>query len=131
MPTRKAPQIVIDEPEPQIEEQPKKDVFVACGHVNKQFYNTDGVLEDLVCELEKGHPPVLIRTEKIKQDSGQVNIVPIYAVVHSAEYEYKKADVVPPLKQRVAGQPITYVIAKKQGEWLDAAGVPARQQTPE
>jgi len=28
---------------------------VICGHVNKQHYNTKGRLEDLTCDLEKGH----------------------------------------------------------------------------
>ena len=26
-----------------------------CGHINKQHYNTKGRLEDLTCDLEKGH----------------------------------------------------------------------------
>lgn len=26
-----------------------------CGHVNKHFFNTHGKLEDLTCDLEKGH----------------------------------------------------------------------------
>lgn len=27
----------------------------ACGHVNKQHYGTDGRLQDLICNLPKGH----------------------------------------------------------------------------
>ena len=26
-----------------------------CGHINRQYYNPDGVLEDLACTLDKGH----------------------------------------------------------------------------
>jgi hypothetical protein len=34
-----------------------KKVFepAACGHVNKQHYNTDGKLQDLACTLPDGH----------------------------------------------------------------------------
>ena len=26
-----------------------------CGHINRQYYNPDGALEDLACTLDKGH----------------------------------------------------------------------------
>lgn len=29
--------------------------IVACGHINRQHHNADGVLEDLACTLDKGH----------------------------------------------------------------------------
>lgn len=34
---------------------PKKEKEEICGHVNKHYINTKGRLEDLTCDLPKGH----------------------------------------------------------------------------
>lgn len=96
-----------------------------CGHVNKHFYNTEGKLQDLKCDLPVGHAPVLLRVERVKNEKGEISEVPIYGVVHSADYTYLRADIIPLLKQRVTGEKITYVETTRRGEWLDAAGIPA------
>jgi hypothetical protein len=109
----------------------KHSIAGTCGHINKQHYGIDGKLQDLVCDLPDGHEPVLLRTEKVKDVSGNISQVPVYGVVHSAEYEYLRVARIPTLKQRVEGEPVTHEIAKRRGEWTDAAGVPARQQPAE
>lgn len=102
-----------------------------CGHINKQFYNAKGELEDLACTLEEGHAPVLIRVDKIKNEKGELVDKELWEQVHSAEYVRLKADVIPSLKRRVEGAQITYKEITEKGEWTDAAGIPAKHQTPE
>lgn len=116
---------------PETGENPPVVLVGKCGHVNKQHFNKDGVLEDLTCTLPADHPAVLIRTDTIKGADGALVSVPVHAQVHKAEYEHLVADIIPPLKQRVEGRPITYKVVKVIGEWMDAAGIPAPQQKPE
>lgn len=109
----------VSTPEPAAKDAPR------CGHINKQFYNTDGQLEDLACDLPAGHAPVLVRTEQVKDETGNVIDVPVFERIHSAEYEFKKASIIPSLKRRVEGAQITYEVVKARGEWTDKAGTPA------
>jgi hypothetical protein len=102
-----------------------------CGHVNRHFYNTEGILEDLLCDLEAGHPPVELRREKTTDAQGKVSEVSVMGARHSAEYEYKKVKVMPPLKLRVEGKAVEYEVVKQRTYWLDAAEKAAPQEEPE
>lgn len=44
-----------------------------CSHINKQFYNSKGVLEDLTCTLEEGHDGDHSATIQVKLLSPQQN----------------------------------------------------------
>ena len=93
---------------------------VLCGHVNRQHHNINNELEDLKCELPKGH-----------------------AGDHSAEYEclrpfdgsYKHAQLKRvTMSQRLingAVVPSEYVKVTEHTFWSDAAGTPAANIKPD
>jgi len=81
---------------------PKVTSFVACGHVNKQHHGYDGKLEDLACELTKGH-------------TGD----------HNAHYKRKVGTPVTNEKGIVTST--AYHEEESLGAWSDAAGVPSNQ----
>jgi len=66
-----------------------KDEKELCGHINKQFYNKDGVREDLSCTLPKGHAPVSREDEKIV-DRRPVKFM-VSEQIHEAQYEFMEA----------------------------------------
>lgn len=72
-----------------------------CGHINKQFVNTEGELEDLACSLDDGH-----------------------AGDHQAEYialrEFSGVKN-PSVKYKVFGGK-EYMVVTEVGKWSDAAG---------
>lgn len=82
-----------------------------CGHVNKQYYNTQGILEDLVCVLPAGH-------------SGD----------HSAscqtllKHQYAIKD---PAKEYVVKNGAEYEVVTQEAFWGDAAGVSAADIRPD
>lgn len=75
-----------------------------CGHVNKQYYNTAGRLEDLSCTLPDGH-------------SGD----------HSAESKINVPDHIHDEGGRVVKS--RYTQEERTAYWSDSAGTPAAQIT--
>lgn len=80
---------------------PKKlDELSVCGHVNKHHYNRDKKLEDLPCDLEKGH-----------------------AGDHHAKYPKNEPDPITNSKGQVVEE--RYKEVEAEAFWSDAAGMPA------
>ena len=73
-----------------------------CGHINKQHYNTKGRLEDLKCDLEKGH-----------------------AGDHHAVYEKNTPDHETDDKGRVTKS--RYAQEEAEAYWGELAGTPAKE----
>lgn len=90
-----------DKPETAAMPQEEPEALV-CGHINKQFYGYDGVLEDLACVLPAGHP-------------GD----------HQAPYQRKVGEKITDEKGRVTK--VNYSSVDATCFWNDAAGVPARE----
>lgn len=87
-----------------------------CGHVNKQFHNVKGKIEDLACTLPSGH---------VGDHSAK------HTALRQVEDNFETAEL-------VANGAKTYVIAGKpfmaievDGFWSDVAGVPASEIKPD
>jgi hypothetical protein len=82
-----------------------------CGHVNKQAYNIDGLLEDLLCTLPEGHAgDHSAKTKSLaKNPYSTKNPRAEYLWAEGTEYEIKEVT--------------TF--------WSDAAGKPASQIEPD
>jgi hypothetical protein len=94
-----------------MEELDKKIMNSLCGHINKQAFNIDGLLEDLPCVLPKGHTgDHSAKTKTLaKNPYSTKNPRAEYVWVEGAEYEVKEV--------------VTF--------WSDAAGKPAAQIAPD
>ena len=108
-----------------------------CGHINKHFYNKDGVLEDLACELEAGHAPVRrVDRQRVKDEkTGEVRDrdIEINEAVHEADYDFNAVDEAKTVVVRERGvnlRKTAYKTERGRARWLDDAGVPAKQETP-
>lgn len=81
----------------QNEEKQKKSV---CGHINRQYVNMQGVLEDLSCGLESGHSGNhKSKYTALREFSGLKNPNHSYQIWMGREYQ----------------------VIEEEGEWTDAA----------
>lgn len=84
----------------------ESDVPKACGHVNKQYINMQGVLEDLQCELKDGHAGNhRAKYEALREFNGLKNPAYVYKIWMGKEYQ----------------------VVEDIGEWGDAAARTARE----
>lgn len=92
-------------------QEEEKAAAKLCGHINRQYYSIDGVLEDLPCDLPKGHAGDHSAKTKqlVKNPYPTRNPDAEYRWVAGADYEIK-------------------VVA---AFWSDVAGTPADQIKPD
>lgn len=77
-----------------------------CGHINKQYINPDGALEDLKCTLQAGHGGDHKAEHKaLREFSGMKHPAKTYQVWQGKEYE----------------------LVTEMGIWSDAAGRSAEE----
>lgn len=75
-----------------------------CGHINKHYFNTQGKLEDLACDLPKGH-------------TGDHHAI---ALRNMPEYTHDHKGI--PIK-------VVYTETETETYWGDMAGTPAKEIT--
>lgn len=110
MPTKKKE--LATENEMPVEEVVEEEQKAAtCGHINKQAFNTDGLLEDLACTLPAGHEG----DHSAKTQTLQKNPY----LTKNPRAEYKWAD------------GVEYEVREVTAFWSDAAGVPAEKIKPD
>lgn len=99
-----APVEALPQEEVNVVEAFHKGAQIACGHINKQFVNAQGTLEDLACTLPKGHEGDHFAKYK--------RVVTEYGIVKD--------------EKGVSRQAVTGThVGEADGWWGDAAGVPA------
>jgi hypothetical protein len=85
-------------------------ITTLCGHINKQYYNTKGRLEDLACTLHKGHTGNHeAPCKSLAKFSGEKD--------PAEEYQFRDGTF--------------YLVVQNTAEWSDIAGVPAEKIRPD
>ena len=94
----------VDNPKAKDSRVEKKVVVAVCGHENKHYLPPKPLAgKKLICTLEQGHQPVLVKRTGPKGED-----MSTYEVVHSAPYQILRGE---SLEDGVA-------------HWSDAAGTP-------